>query len=222
MASHRALAERTLTQGGRLSVADSKRSWSRVNINATRWTAHAYVNTRHADQQALFAPVRYPTATVQFKAEAQGNQHFARARGRVVFGGSYLQEHVDSADSAGVQTLYQHAVTTKEPALFGQVDYDLLERVKVVGALRWDWSTLHAAQLSPKIAVVYLPLPGHSVHVSLNRGFQVGNYTELFLSSPLGPPIDLSAIEDGVRTHSGRRVPGFCFRSDLRHWKLEP
>jgi iron complex outermembrane receptor protein len=184
-----------LTQGGRITILDSKRSWSRVNLNATGWTAQAYVNTRHADQQALFAPVRYPTSSVQFKAEVRGNQHFARDHGRVVFGGSYLHEHVDSAGSDGRQTLYLRAVTTKAPALFGQLDYDLSSRLKVVGALRWDNSTLHGAQLSPKAALVYLPAPGHSLHVTFNRGFQVGNYTELFLSTPLAAPADLSAIE---------------------------
>ena len=211
-----------LSQGGRFSVLDSKRSWSRVNFNATHWTAQAYVNTRYGDPQALFAPVHYPTASVQFKGEVQGNQHFADARGRAVFGASYLQEHVDSADSAGVQTLYLHAVTTKEPALFGQLDYDLSSQVKVVGALRWDESTLHAAQLSPKAALVYLPVPNHSLHVSFDRGFQVGNYNELFVYIPLAPPLDLSAIDAAFAPLTGRRASGFWRRSDLRRWKPEP
>jgi outer membrane receptor protein involved in Fe transport len=131
---------------------------------------------------------------VQFKGEVQGNQHFARAKGRVVFGASYLQEHTDSADSAGVQTLFERAVTTKAPALFGQVDYDLSSRVKLVTATRWDDSTLHPAQLSPKVAVVYQPVPNHALHASFNQGFQVGNYNELFVNIQLAPPVDLSSI----------------------------
>ena len=184
-----------LTQGGRISVVESNRSWSRVNLHTNRWSAHAYLNTRHADQKALFAPVQYPTASVQFKSEVQGGQSIARDKGRVVFGGSYGIDHVDSADAAGVQTLYQRAVTAKEGALFAQLDYYMSSRVKVVGGLRWDDSTLHSTQLSPKLALVYLPAAGHSLHVTFRRGFQVGNYTELFLSSPLAPPVDLSAIE---------------------------
>jgi len=199
-----------LSQGGRISILDSKRSWSRVNFNTTQWTAQAYVNTRYADQQALFAPVHYPTASVQFKGEVQGNQHFAHARGRAVFGASYLQEHVDSADSAGVQTLYLHDVTTKEPALFGQLDYDLSSRLKVVGALRWDASTLHDAQLSPKGALVFLPVPNHSLRVSFDRGFQVGNYTELFLSSPLAAPLDLASLDAAFAPVTGGVPLGFA------------
>ena len=184
-----------LSQGGRFSVLDAKRSWSRVNFNATHWSAQAYVNTRYGETDSLFAPARYLTGTVQFKGEVRGDQHFANAKGRVVFGTSYLQEHADSADSDGVQTLYLRAVTTKAPALFGQLDYDLSSRVKVVAALRWDGSTLHTAQLSPKAALVYKPAIDHSLHVSFNRGFQVGNYNELFVNIPLAPPVDLSSID---------------------------
>jgi outer membrane receptor protein involved in Fe transport len=198
-----------LTQGGRLSVVDSKRSWSRVNFDATSWSAQAYLNTRHADQQALFAPVRYLTASVQFKSELQGSRRFAQDRGRAVFGGSYVLEHVDSADGTGAQTLYQSPVTTREPALFGQIDYDLLPQIRAVAALRWDESTLHAAQWSPKVAILYRPVADHSVHVSFKRGFQVGNYTELFLSSPLAAPVDLSAIENAFAPVLGGVSLGF-------------
>lgn len=187
-----------LSQAGRVSIVDSKRSWTRVSLNTARWTTQAYLNTRYADQRSLFAPVQFPTATVQFKAEARGNQHFAQARGRAVFGGSYLEEHVDSTDSAGAQTLYQRAVTTREGALFGQVDYDLTPHLTAIGALRWDESTLYPAQLSPRAAITYRPVAGHGFRASFNRGFQVGNYTELFLSVPLAPPADLSGIESAL------------------------
>jgi iron complex outermembrane receptor protein len=165
-----------LSQAGRFSILDSKRSWSRAQLNTTRWTAQAYVNTRNGELQSLFAPTHYPTSGVQFKGEVQGNRRFASAKGRVVFGASYLHEHIDSADSSGAQTLFQRAVTTKEVALFGQLKYDISSKLKVVTALRWDESTLHTAQFSPKAALVYLPLPNHSLHVTYNQGFQVGNY----------------------------------------------
>jgi len=198
-----------LSQAGRYSVVDSKRSWSRVQLNSTRWTAQAYVNTRNGEWKGLFAPSRYPTSGVQFKGEVQGNRRFAHARGRVVFGASYLHEHVDSADSSGMQTLFQRAVTTKEPALFSQLDYNISSQIKVVTALRWDESTLHTAQWSPKVALVYQPLPNHGLHVSYSRGFQVGNYNELFVGIPLAPPLDLSAIESAFAPSLGGTSLGF-------------
>ena len=60
---------------------------------------------------------------------------------------------------------------------------------------RFDDSTLHDTQWSPRVAVVYTPAPHHSFRAAANRGFQVGNYTELFLNVPAAPPVDLSAIE---------------------------
>ena len=44
---------------------------------------------------------------------------------------------------------------------------------------------------------------------TFKRGFQVGNYTELFLSSPLGPPLDLSPIEAAFRPILGGMSLGF-------------
>ena len=198
-----------LTQAGRLNIVNAKRSWSRASLTANRWTASAYLNTRHATQEALYAPVTIPTASVQVKADIQGHQRFARSRGRVVFGASYLQEHVDSANDAGIQTLYQAALTTKAPAVFGQVEFDLTTQLKAIGALRWDDSTLHDAQWSPRAALVYRAGDGHSVHVSFNRGFQVGNYTELFLNVPLAPPLDLSAFDDALAPLANGIALGF-------------
>jgi len=198
-----------LSQGGRFIVADAKRSWSRASVNATHWTAQGYVNTRYGETASLFAGSQISTGTTQFKGEVQGNRNFAGAKGRTVFGASYLQEHADSADSAGVQTLYQHAVTTKAPALFGQLDYDLSSQVKVVAALRWDDSTLHTAQLSPRAALVYLPTINHGLHVSFNRGFQVANYNELFVNLPLALPLNLSAIDMAFAPFLGGATLGF-------------
>jgi iron complex outermembrane receptor protein len=198
-----------LSQAGRFSVVDSNRSWSRAQLNTTRWTAHAYVNTRYGDLNALYAPVHYPTQTVQFKGEVQGNRRFAHSKGRAVFGASYLQEHASSADSNGNQTLYSHAVTTKEPALFGQLDYNLSAKLKAVGALRWDESTLHTAQFSPKAALVYLLTPNQSLRASFSRGFQVGNYNELFVSTPLAPPLDLSVFDEAFAPILGGVSLGF-------------
>jgi len=199
-----------LSQGGRFNVVDSKRSWSRVNFNDTHWTAQAYVNTRNGDTESLFAATEIITGTVQFKAEVQGNRYFDGAKGRVVFGTSYLQEHTDSANDAGVQTLYDHAVTTRAPAAYAQLDYDLTSHLKAVAALRWDDSTLHTAQWSPKAALVYVPAPNHSLHVSYNRGFQVGNYNELFVHLPLAPPLDLSAIDAAFAPILGGVSLGFA------------
>ncbi|HET9370168.1 MAG TPA: TonB-dependent receptor [Vicinamibacterales bacterium] len=184
-----------LTQAGRLSIENSTRSWGRAGYRTANWQASVHLDTRYADQIALYAPVGFPTATVLMRGEFQGSRLFAGDRGRVMGGMAFLTEHVDSADDSGRQTLYQKALRTNAPGVFGQVDFDLATGLKVVGALRFDDSTLHDTQWSPRVAVVYTPSPHHSFRAAANRGFQVGNYTELFLNVPAAPPVDLSAIE---------------------------
>jgi len=198
-----------LSQGGRFNVVDSKRSWSRAQFNTSHWMAHVYLNTRDGATDALYAPVRYPTSTQQFKGEWQGHAAFAHGRGRAVFGGSYLQEHADSADSNGVQRLYMHEVTTKEPALYGNVDFQLRSNLIVGGALRWDESTLHTSQISPRASIVYKMADNHSLHFNFSRGFEVGNYNELYVNTPIAPPYDLSQLEVALAPVLGGTSLGF-------------
>jgi outer membrane receptor protein involved in Fe transport len=49
-----------------------------------------------------------------------------------------------------------------------------------------------------------------SLRVSFDRGFQVGNYTELFLSSPLAAPLDLSSIDAAFAPVTGGVSLGFA------------
>jgi outer membrane receptor protein involved in Fe transport len=54
-----------------------------------------------------------------------------------------------------------------------------------VFAGRGDWSTLHTPQFSPKLAAVYSINPTNSVRLTYNRAFQVANYSEFFLHTPI-------------------------------------
>jgi iron complex outermembrane receptor protein len=65
--------------------------------------------------------------------------------------------------------------------IFGQLEYKIAADLKALFAIRWDRSTLHDSQLSPKAAVVYSFLEGHSLRATFNRAFQSPNYSELFL-----------------------------------------
>jgi len=97
-------------------------------------------------------------------------------------------------------------------AVFGQIDYDFTERLKVVFAGRLDFSSLHKTQFSPKVSAVYKLNPSHSIRLSYNRAFQAPNYTQYFLKAPAAPPVDLSAIEDGLSTAFGMDL-GLGFES---------
>ncbi len=77
--------------------------------------------------------------------------------------------------------------------MFGQAEFDLSNRIKLVGAARWDDSTLHEAQFSPKGAIVFSINTNHNVRYGYNEAFQRPNYSELFLTAPAGAPVPLAA-----------------------------
>jgi hypothetical protein len=199
-----------VTQAGRITIRDVKRSWVRGEFSAPRWNVSADFNDRRGDQLALAGFPVY-TSSRRFRASAQGNRFFADGRGRLVYGASYLWETIDSAGPDGTQTLYLEPLTTNQGATFGQVDYAVTDRLKVVGAIRWDESVLHDAQLSPKAAAVFRLARDHSLRVGYNRGFQVGTYTELDLHIPAAAPLDLSALEAALAPVTGGVPLGFNY-----------
>lgn len=88
--------------------------------------------------------------------------------------------------------------------IFGQVEYSPVNWLKFVAAGRWDRSTLHKSEFSPKGAVVWSPSPDHSLRFTYNQAFQVPNYSEFYLQ--VGAGIVPPALYSDPRT-PGRTVP---------------
>lgn len=85
------------------------------------------------------------------------------------------------------------AKSERQQAAFGQFEFDPITNLKVLLAARWDDSTLHEAQFSPKGALVYTFAQNHSIRYGYNEAFQRPNYSELFLRAPAGAPVNLAA-----------------------------
>ena len=94
--------ETFVTQAGRITIRDVKRSWVRGEFSARRWNVQADFNDRRGDQLAL-AGFPVFTSSRRFRASAQGNRFFAGGRGRLVYGASYLWETIDSAGPDGIE-----------------------------------------------------------------------------------------------------------------------
>ncbi len=209
--------ETFLTDVGRFQELAIERSWVRFNYNSLRWNAALYWNSRDGDHALLPSAALLVNDDNLYNVEIQFNRPFAGGRLRLVAGVAAGHETLDTADDNGVQTLYFEAVETDEQAVFGQLDYDATDKLKLVLALRWDDSTLHDPELSPKASLVYQPTPDHSLRLGYNQAFQVGTYSELFLSIPAGPPLDLSALEEALAPLAGDvplglgLVPAFAF-----------
>ncbi len=73
------------------------------------------------------------------------------------------------------QTLLFEPVDSDSQAVFAQLDVQAHDKVKLVFAGRWDDSSLHDSQVSPKASLVYKVNPNHTLRLTYNEAFQVAN-----------------------------------------------
>jgi outer membrane receptor for ferrienterochelin and colicins len=202
----------SLSASGRMQDTRAVVPRARVNFRSSHWNILLYGYT--ADWEAISLGSGVPMFTYQYKlhGEVQGFTNFGGERGRIVGGFSLRLQGNDTADKEGIQTFMSGAKDDHMEAAFGQLDYNLTDKLKVVFAGRLDFSTLHKAQFSPKVSAVYTLNPGHSILLSYNRAFQAPSYIQYFLKAPVGPPVDRSDIEDGLSNAFGMDL-GLGFKS---------
>jgi iron complex outermembrane receptor protein len=186
---------------GRVQVTDVKRPWARLNYNTTHWNIGAYHDGRKAERQIALASGSgvIPGSTglwedsTNLHGEIQTNWGLFKDRARIVGGVALNQQDVDTAAPNGFHTLMAEAKSERQQSAFGQIEFDATDNVKLVAAARYDDSTLHEAEFSPKGAIVYNFLQNHTVRYGYNEAFQRPNYSELFLVAPAGAPVNLAA-----------------------------
>ena len=180
---------------GRVQVTDVERPWGRINYNMRHFNLGAYYDARNADNQvALASGAGLYEDSSNVHAEAQTNWDFFGGRTRAVGGIAWNKQEVDTSNPQGIHTLMAEAKEETQKSAFGQLEIDATKRIKLVGAARWDDSTLHEAQWSPKAAIVFSVNPNHTLRYGYNEAFQRPNYSELFLTAPAGAPVPLAAL----------------------------
>jgi len=187
---------------GRVQVTDVAHPWGRVNYNMPHWNFGVYYDARIAERQAALASGSGVLPGTQglwedssnINAEVQTNWGFMQDRSRLSLGAAYNKQEVDTADPSGFQTLMSEKRSENQQSVFGQLDQDFGKRVKLVLASRWDDSTLHESQFSPKGALVLSLAQNHTLRVGYNEAFQRPNYSELFLRVAAGAPVPLAAL----------------------------
>jgi outer membrane receptor for ferrienterochelin and colicins len=203
---HAALEGPTFQTGiGRVQVTDAKHPWGRINFNLPHWNFLAYYDGRIAERQialssgsgAIPGTPGLWEDSYNIHGEVQTNWGLFNERTQLVLGAAYNTQEVDTSDPNGFHTLMPEAKSERQQAVFGQVDFDITNNLKLLVAARWDDSTLHEAQFSPKGAIVYSFAQNHSVRYGYNEAFQRPNYSELFLRVPAGAPVNLAAAALG-------------------------
>jgi len=196
---------------GRVQVTDVTRPWARVNFSTTHWNALAYYDARDANAQvALASGAELYEDSSNTHAELQTNWTFAKDRIRVIAGGAYHLQNVDTSNPQGAHTLMFEAHEEDQQAVFGQLEINFTQKLRGVLAGRYDESSLHDSKTSPKAALVYSFTPSQSIRLNYSKAFQVPNYSEFFLTAPAAAPITaLSALENGLRPLLGGISLGF-------------
>ena len=190
---------------GRVRIDESDRPWFRVNYNSKHWNALYTYTTRDTPrgQTSLSSGTKLWEDSSNEVLEIQGNYDFMDGRIQLVAGASYREQEVDTRDGEAAalginhQSLMVSARKEDQQSLFGQVKFELNEQVDLVLAGRYDDSTLHDAQESPKAAVVYKINPNHSIRATFGQAFQTANYSEFFLRAAAGR-VPFNAFQDGV------------------------
>jgi len=195
---------------GRAQVTDVARPWARVNLNHSHWNALAYYDGRDSkDQFLLSSGANTFEDSYNARAEIQGNYGFDDDKVVLVGRASYPRQSLNTPNPPGRQTLMDEAHDENQQSVFGQVSWNVGTNLKLVGAARWDDSTLHDSQFSPKGSIVYSITPNQTIRATYNEAFQVPNYSEFFLSAPAGQPLNLSALETALKPVIGNVPLGF-------------
>ncbi len=181
---------------GRVQVIDATRPWVRANWHADRFNLLAYYGGRKANRQpALASGVNLVLDESAFSVEGQTNWSVAHGKAHLIAGASAGAKAFNSLDPGqNRQTLLFEPVDSRFQAVFGQVDWNVTQRLKLVLAGRGDFNSLHDTQFSPKGAIVYSVDPAHSVRFGYNRAFQVPNLAEFFTQVDAAPPVDLGGL----------------------------
>ena len=185
---------------GRVQILEQKRPWARVNYSSEHFNVLSYYNKRDAPSQLALAS----GANLVLELRASGpprcraTRSFAAGKGRLVGGLSYKDENIDTEG-----TLTLRKVGGDRQAAYAQVDYAFTPKLKAVVAGRYDDSSLHDAELSPKVALVLAPTPNHTFRLTYNEAFQSPNYSEFFLAAPAGAPLNLSPVISAIERGAG-------------------
>lgn len=187
-----------VTDIGRVQIPEVNRPWARLAWEGARHFLMASYSARSQPAPAVLLAAGLPlddrSSTLQLEGRYGGV--LWGGAGRALVGGTLRQARVntfgtlmDPADDDRTDLFY---------GAYGEVEVTPRASLRLIGAMRWDRSELYGPQLSPKLALVVLLNPRHSLRASINRAFLVPTELEFFFRVPAGLE-DLTALENGLR-----------------------
>jgi iron complex outermembrane receptor protein len=164
---------------GRVQVPKAVKPWGRANYSNEHLYAQAWVAGRNSLKPQVSLSTGLPLEEKSFISQLELQYRFSALEEKlfVILGAAHRYQSVGTKGTLTREDHYDNL-----SGLYGQLEYKLIEEVKAVLAGRWDRSTLHSTQFSPKVALVWTPVVGHSIRATFNKAFQAPNYSELFLN----------------------------------------
>jgi outer membrane receptor protein involved in Fe transport len=163
---------------GRVQVPKAIKPWARLNYTSQSFSAQVWGAWRNSlePQVSLSTGLPLEEQSLITQLDLQYRLNLLDDRLFVILGGAHRYQTVDTK---GTLTLARHYDNLS--GLYSQLEYKVTDDLKAVVAGRWDRSTLHSSQFSPKLALVWTMMPGHTFRATFNKAFQAPNYSELFL-----------------------------------------
>ena len=210
-----------------MQVHEQDRPWIRANFSHPRFNLLAYRNERDAPRQTALSRGTSPPGfnnlvldEETWAVEGQGNVEFAASKGRIVAGASYREEEINSEATLTSSCPFlaancQRVVGADRQALYAQVEYAFTPKFKAVVAGRYDQADdidgneLYDGQVSPKVAFVIAPTANHTFRLTYNETFQSPNFSEFYLASPAGAPVNLTAAAGAANPALAPLAPFF-------------
>lgn len=96
-------------------------------------------------------------------------------------------------------------ITARLGGVYAQFEYKPLTELAIVASGRYDLSTFHTSQFSPRVAIVYTPVSGQQFRISGGRSFQRPNFSELYRRygfrpafSAQGRPVNFRPVQQRI------------------------
>ncbi|MFI5232323.1 MAG: TonB-dependent receptor [Gemmatimonadales bacterium] len=171
--------------------------WMRLAWTGDDFSLFSYYTGRHGVSYSLAAAEKGLDDDATLHLEGQITRHFDGSRGRVVVGGSVRNVMVDSRGT--LLAPRDDGRSDSYYAAFQQLDYALAPRLTVVAGTRLDGGSAFSIQFSPSLGIVIRTKRDQSLRFTWKRGYLAPSAFQRFLQFPGGAPVDLTALEQGLR-----------------------
>jgi iron complex outermembrane receptor protein len=175
---------------GRVLVKNTQRPYGRIAYNSEHFNFQASYMRRDVQDSMwlLFAsrgpgfPLGSPILTddEDIMFDFQYNETLNESKTlNIVLG---VNQQFQNINTHG--TTLKDAVNADFTGIYGQLNYDLTDDIKLVVSGRIDRTNIHSTQFSPRGAIVFVLDDKNKIRLSASSSFQRPNYAELYRITP--------------------------------------